>query len=162
MLQHKRLIICIDSDSRRAEGRRLLLEQSGYEVLVATSAKTGLELFALMPADIALVDHELPPINGLIVTARMKRVKPNVPVVMFAGHRNSPATGGPCSADAIVEEGQPWSMVLDKVNELVSASGPFFQRWLESWEQRGPAHPQDSQVAASSTGVGAGSLKITS
>jgi DNA-binding response OmpR family regulator len=65
MLQPKGLIICIDSDSRRAEGRRLLFEQSGYEVVVATSAKTGLELFALTPADIALVDHELPPMMGL-------------------------------------------------------------------------------------------------
>ena len=137
MLQHKGLIICIDSDGRRAEGRRLLLEQSGYEVLVATSAKTGLELFALMPADIALVDHELAPMNGLVVTARMKRAKPNVPVVMFAGHGNSLAAGGEWSADAIVEEGQPWSMVLDKINELVRGSGRFFQRWLESWENRG-------------------------
>jgi CheY-like chemotaxis protein len=135
MVQLKRLIICVDSDSRRAEGRRLLLEQSGYEVLVATSAKTGLELFALMPADLALVDHELPPNNGLIVTARMKRAKPNVPVLMFVGHRISLAQCGPCSADAIVEEGQPWSLVLDKVNELVGANGPF-QRWLESWEDR--------------------------
>ncbi|HEY6271799.1 MAG TPA: response regulator [Terriglobales bacterium] len=151
MLHHKGLIICIDSDSRRAEGRRLLLEQSGYEVLVATSAKTGLELFALEPADIALVDHELPPMNGVIVTARMKRVKPNVPVVMFVGHHNSPATGGPCSANAIVEEGQPWSMVLEKVDELVRASGPFFQRWLEDWRNRGPAQPQnyrDGEVAS--------------
>jgi DNA-binding NtrC family response regulator len=143
MLQHKGLIVCIDSDSRRGEGRRLMLEQSGYEVLVATSAKTGLELFARTPADIALVDHELPPMNGLIVTSRMKRVKPNVPVVMFVGHRHRSAAGGPCSADAIVEEGQPWSMVLDKVDELIRASGPFFQRWLEDWRNRGPAQPQD-------------------
>ncbi len=161
MLQHRRLIICIDSESRRAVGRRLLLEQSGYEVLVATSAKTGLELFALMPADLALVDHEVPPMSGLIVTARLKRAKPNVPVVMFVGHRNALATGGPCSADAIVEEGQPWSIVLDKVNELVRANGPF-QRWLESWENRRPARPPDSQAPASCTGITAGSWKTTS
>jgi CheY-like chemotaxis protein len=162
MVQHKGLVICIDCDSRRAEGRRLLLEQSGYEVLVAANEKTGLELFALMPADIALVDHELTPNNGLIVTARMKSAKPNVPVVMFVGHRNSLAKCGPCAADAIVEEGQPWSMVLDTVNELVGANGPFFQRWLESWEKREPAQPQGSQAPGSNTGSGGGSLKTTS
>jgi CheY-like chemotaxis protein len=145
MVQHKALILCIDSDVGRAEGRRLLLEQSGYVVLVATTAKAGLDLFARSPADIALVDHELPPVNGVMVTARLKRAKPNVPVVMFVGHRSRLATGGPCSADAIVEEGQPWSMVLDKVNELVTTSGPFFQRWLQDWKNRGPAQPQDSR-----------------
>jgi hypothetical protein len=103
----------------------------------------------------------VPPMSGLIVTARLKRAKPNVPVVMFVGHRNALATGGGCSADAIVEEGQPWSMVLDKVNELVRANGPF-QRWLESWENRRPAHPPDSQAPASCTGITAGSWKTTS
>lgn len=162
MLQHKALIICIDSDGHRAEGRRLLLEQSGYEVLVATSAKTGLELFARNPADIALVDHELPPMNGVLVTARMKRAKPNIPVVMFVGHRGSLAKGGPCSADAIVDEGEPWSMVLDKVNELVRASGPFFQRWLDSWKNRGLSHPENSGATASTQGYCAGPWKDAS
>jgi hypothetical protein len=100
--------------------------------------------------------------NGVIVTAQMKRAKPNVPVVMFVGHRGSFAKGGPCSADAIVDEGEPWSMVLDKLNELVRASGPFFQRWLESWKNRGPAHPQDSQAPTSSEGIGADKWKNAS
>jgi CheY-like chemotaxis protein len=152
MLQHKALIICIDCDGHRAEGRRLLLEESGYEVLVATSAKTGLELFARSTADIALVDHEIPPMHGVLVTAQMKRTKPNIPVVMLVGHRGSLATGGPCSADAIVDEGEPWSTVLDHVNELVRANGPFFQRWLEDWKNRGPSHPEDSGARASTQG----------
>jgi Response regulator receiver domain len=145
MVEHKALILCIDSDVGRAEGRRLLLEQSGYVVLVAITAKTGLDLFVRSPADIALVDHELPPVNGVVVTARLKRAKPNVPVVMFARRGGSLATGGPCSADAIVDEGQPWSVVLDRVNELITASGPFFQRWLQDWKNRGPGQPQDSR-----------------
>jgi CheY-like chemotaxis protein len=162
MLQHKALIICIDSDGLRAEGRRRLLEQSGYEVLVATSAKTGLELFARNPADIALVDHELPPMNGVLVTAQMKRAKPNIPVVMFVTHGGSLTKGGPCSADAIVDEGDPWSMVLDKVNELVKASGPFFQRWLDSWKNRRPSYPENSGARASTRAYGAGLLKDAS
>jgi CheY-like chemotaxis protein len=145
MVQNKALILCIDSDDRRAEGRRLLLEQSGYVVLVATTAKAGLDLFVRSAADIALVDHAFPPVNGVMVTARLKRARPNVPVVMFASHGVSLATGGPCSADAIVDEGEPWSVVLDKVNELITASEPFFQRWLQDWKKRGPAQPQDSQ-----------------
>jgi hypothetical protein len=67
------------------------------------------------------------------------------------GRGGSSVKGGPCSADAIVDEGEPWSMVLDKVNELVRASGPFFQRWLDSWKNRRLAHPANSEAPASAT-----------
>jgi CheY-like chemotaxis protein len=149
LLQHKGLIVCINSDSRRAEERRLLLEHSGYEVRVAVTAKTGLELFAESPADIALVDYELPAMDGNLLASQMKRVKPNVPVVLFDRHSRW-AADDHCSADAIMSEGEPWSIVLDKVNELVKMRGSFFQRWLENWKKRGSPHREDSQVPATS------------
>jgi CheY-like chemotaxis protein len=69
MLQQKALLICVEPDGCSAEARKLLLEESGYRVLVATSAKDGLELFAQHPVDIVLVDYEMPLMNGDLVAA---------------------------------------------------------------------------------------------
>jgi CheY-like chemotaxis protein len=136
MLQHKALIICIDPDGCSAESHRLLLEESGYQVLVATSEKDGLEIFAQHPVDIVLVDYEMPVISGDLVAAHMKRNKPHVPVMMFVA-RGSLAKDKPSCADAFVTEGEPWSIVLAKVDELVRLSAPFFSRWLDDWKHRG-------------------------
>jgi CheY-like chemotaxis protein len=149
MLQHKTLIICIDPNGCRAEARRLLLEESGYQVLVATSEKDGLELFAQCPVDIVLLDYEMPLINGDLVAARMKGTKPYVPIVMFAGHRSLPKGKVSC-ADACVTEGEPWSIVLARVDELARVSAPFFARWLEDWKHRRASHPENSSGALAS------------
>ena len=136
MPQQKVLIISVDPDSCSAEARKLLLEESGYQVLVATNVKDGLELFAQHAIDIALVDYEMPFMNGGLVAARMKGTKPSVPVMVFAAHGHL-AKNKLSSADAFVTEGEPWSMVLAKVDELVRLSAPFFSRWLEDWKHRG-------------------------
>lgn len=149
MLRQKALIICVASDGRRAEERRLLLEQSGYEVLVATSAKTGLEFFSQCAADVALVDHKLPGVDGNLVAAQMKRVKPNVPVVVLAGNGSLPANDL-SSADAVITEEGPWSIVLDKVDELVRLRAPFFVRWLEGWKTRRTSPPRSPAAPVAS------------
>jgi CheY-like chemotaxis protein len=136
MLQQKVLIISVDPDGRSAEARKLLLEECGYQVLVAKSAKEGLELFAQHAIDIALVDYEMPFMNGGLVAARMKGTKPRVPVIVFAAHGRL-AKDKLSSADAFVTEGEPWSIVLAKVDELVRLSAPLFSRWLEDWKHRG-------------------------
>jgi CheY-like chemotaxis protein len=147
-MRHDRaLILCIDCDGRRAEGRRLLLEQSGYEVRVAHHAQVGQDLLTQCPADLILVHHELLAVHGNVVASEIKRFKPDVPVVLIVGPAGLAATEL-CFADAIVREADPWPIVLDKVNELVKASGPFFQRWLEGWKRRGSAQLQEARVAA--------------
>jgi CheY-like chemotaxis protein len=136
MLQQKVLIISVDPDSCSAEARRLLLEESGYQVLIARNVRDGLELFAQQAIDIALVDYEMPFMNGGLVAARMKGTKPSVPVMVFAANDHL-AKDKLSSADAFVTEGEPWSMVLAKIDELVRLSAPFFSRWLEDWKHRG-------------------------
>jgi CheY-like chemotaxis protein len=157
MLQQKALLICVEPDGCSAEARKLLLEESGYRVLVATSAKDGLELFAQHPVDIVLVDYEMPLMNGDLVAARMKRNKPHVPVMMFAA-RGSLAKNKLSSADAFVTEAEPWSVVLAKVDELVRLSAPFFSHWLEDWKRRRESYPGNSSGAPASLEDTAGTI----
>lgn len=154
MPQHKALILCIDDDGPSLESRGLLLESSGYKVLSAASAIEGLELFARHAIDAVLVDYQMPVMNGDVVAARMKSIKPRIPIVMLSAHRSLPQDKL-VSVDAFLSKGEPWSGVLARLDELLRLDLPFFSRWLGDWRQRRtsraenplPTHPPAAKAA---------------
>jgi response regulator RpfG family c-di-GMP phosphodiesterase len=55
-MQVKSLVLCVADDWNGLAGRKMLLEEVGCKVLVATSGANGLQLFALHPVDLVLLD----------------------------------------------------------------------------------------------------------
>ena len=52
------LILCVDDEWNGLEGRKMLLEESGFRVLASTSGVEALQLFAPHPIDLAsLLSH---------------------------------------------------------------------------------------------------------
>ena len=72
MSRRKATILCIDDHWNGLIGRKLLLEESGYEVLEATSGAEGLDLFFLRPVDAVVLDYQMPGMNGLELTRLIK------------------------------------------------------------------------------------------
>jgi CheY-like chemotaxis protein len=62
-----------------------MLEGIGYEVVGATSARQALDLLTKKQVDGVLLEYDLPDATGTAVRAQMKRIRPEVPVVLFAG-----------------------------------------------------------------------------
>jgi CheY-like chemotaxis protein len=79
------IILCIDDDVAGLEARKELLEISDYEVLIAQSGEQGLRLFVSHPIDAVVLDYEMPGMNGDRVARKMRRVKPDVPILMLSG-----------------------------------------------------------------------------
>jgi CheY-like chemotaxis protein len=46
------VVLCVDDEGNGLEGHRMLLENHGYTVLVATSGDEALQLFASHPTDL--------------------------------------------------------------------------------------------------------------
>ena len=65
-----------------------LLQQNGYEVLTATTGGEGLRLFMSRPVDAIVLDYQLGLLDGALVAAEIKKVKPQLPIVMLADHRD--------------------------------------------------------------------------
>ncbi len=111
-------ILCIDDHETSLAGWCLYLQHAGYSVETARTPQEGLELFAIHHFDLVLLDYAMPDMNGSEVAATMKRMKPDVRILMLSGARNVP-DGDRAYADGFVEKGHPPIVVLQKIEELL-------------------------------------------
>ncbi len=135
MEKQKAIILCIDDDGAGLEARKELLEISGYEVLSAQSAEQGLGLFASHPIDAVVLDYMMPGMNGDRVATQMKRVRPDVPILMLSGYDELLVNELSC-VDAFLSKGEPWPTVVSTLDRLLSLRSLFFDRWWEDWKHQ--------------------------
>ena len=81
----KGAILCIDDDPAILHYEKTLLERSGYAVLTASSAQQGLRLVSICEFDTVLLDYAMLGMNGYEVALEMKRIKPELIVILLSG-----------------------------------------------------------------------------
>jgi CheY-like chemotaxis protein len=64
--------------------KRRCSKRSGYSVVTAASAQQGLGLVATHKFDAVLLDHEMPDMNGCDVAFQIKRVRPELVVILLS------------------------------------------------------------------------------
>jgi CheY-like chemotaxis protein len=142
MSRRKATILCIDDHWNGLIGRKLLLEQSGFEVLEATSGAEGLKLFRSHAVDAVVLDYQMPGMNGDVVAAKMKRVKATVPILLLSAYGPLPKNKLE-SVDTFLSKSQPPKVLLTSIQNLLDAPAkPFFHRWLDHWKGRNQAVTQ--------------------
>jgi CheY-like chemotaxis protein len=114
-------ILCIDDYETSLAGWCLYLQNAGYSVTTSRTAEEGLQLFAVSPVDLVLLDYAMPDMNGDNVAAMMKRIKPDVRILMFSGVPEIPESAR-LNVDAFLQKGQSPTVVLDKIQELLEPS----------------------------------------
>jgi DNA-binding response OmpR family regulator len=72
------------------EPAQLSLLQEHYDVLTARNGHEGLQLFMSEPVDAIVLDYQLGLLDGKVVAAAIKKVRPNIPIVMLAEDLNLP------------------------------------------------------------------------
>ena len=78
-------ILCIDDNKHGCFARQSLLEEHGYEVLVAHSGKEGLERLAAEKVDLVIVDYVMPGMNGGEVIRRIREGNARIPIILLSG-----------------------------------------------------------------------------
>jgi len=115
----KPLILCVDDSSNVLEGRKMLLEENGFEVLTATNGREGLHAFVSHPVDLVLLDYHMPQMNGDVAAAHMKARKPDVPLVLLSADDWVPQSKLK-TVDAFVSKSEPITTFLEIVDHLLS------------------------------------------
>lgn len=94
------LVVEDDAFQRKLVGQ--CLDNSRYEVVYADSGVNALGLLRKMRPDIILMDFELPGIDGIEVTRRIRATPQmgDVPIVMLTGHRTREVVMGSVQAGA--------------------------------------------------------------
>ncbi len=136
MSRAKARILCIDDHWNGLIGRKMLLEQSGYEVLEASGGDEGLKLFRKHAVDAVVLDYQMPGMNGDVVAAKMKRINARVPIMMLSAYEPLPKSKL-TSVDSLLSKSQPPSILLSSLQRLLNdGHRPFFSRWLDHWKSR--------------------------
>jgi CheY-like chemotaxis protein len=129
-------ILCIDDHWTRLIGRKTLLEMNGYRVLETTDADEGLKLFRTSAVDAVVVDYQMPGMNGDVVAARMKRMKPHVPILLLSAYGPLPDKKLESVDAFLLISQEPTFLVASLQRILASRSKPFFHRWFDHWTGR--------------------------
>ena len=87
--EHK-TILCIDDDGGMLGYQKALLERRGYKVLTADSARQGLQLAAVCAIAAVILDYHMPQMNGGEVATEIRRLRPQVPIVMLSSDDEIP------------------------------------------------------------------------
>jgi DNA-binding response OmpR family regulator len=72
-------LLCIHRDPAQLS----VLQDNGYDLVTATNGHDGLRLFMSQPVDAIVLEYHLGLLNGLVVAAEIKQVRPQVPIVLL-------------------------------------------------------------------------------
>lgn len=78
-------ILCIDDDKVILDLVKRYFEVKDFTVLTAENGQVGLELFYKHTPDIFIVDLDMPVIDGFQVLTKVRKKRPNVPIIIISG-----------------------------------------------------------------------------
>ena len=114
----KATLLCVDDNQTALQVRKLVLENAGYSVLVASDSATAMELFSSFAVDLVLSDHVLKGGTGTELAAALKRLKPDVPIAIISGLVDAPEGIG--IADLFICKTDSPPEVLQKIAGLLN------------------------------------------
>jgi DNA-binding response OmpR family regulator len=134
-------ILVIEDDISILRGLKDNLEYEGYAVLTETDGRKGLEKAREKNADLLLLDIMLPGINGFEICRKLKKEKPELPIIMITarGSEMDKVSGLDTGADDYVTK--PFS-----IPELMARIRAILRRFNQL-ENNAPEHYEFGNVA---------------
>jgi len=119
-------ILVIEDDVSILRGLKDNLEYDGYAVITETNGERGLHAALSKNADLILLDIMLPGMNGYEICRRVKKGKPDVPVIMITarGSEMDKVSGLDIGADDYITK--PFSIpeLLARIRAVLRRTSP--------------------------------------
>ena len=112
------LILCIEDEPIHLILRKKVLERDGYNVIGVTTAADALTALREAPVCAIIADHMLHGTTGTELSSEMKKIKPDVPIILFSGTIPERLF----CVDVYVNKGEPTATFLGIVREVVQRS----------------------------------------
>jgi len=117
-LNRRKTVLCVDHQPLPLLIRKILLEHAGYAVLTAESAQEGLQLFASEEVDAVILHYCLGEIDGGVVSAQMKHLKQDTPIIVLLGSGDEPVVTVPV-VDAFMSKLESPNILLARLAEIL-------------------------------------------
>jgi len=116
-------ILVIDDEAEIREGLELLLKTEGYQVSMADTGQSGLARLGEHPFDLLLLDVSLPDRNGIELLKDIRRLNPNLPIVLITAYGSIEMARAAFKSGAMDYITKPWSNdeLLAQVAQAVEA-----------------------------------------
>jgi DNA-binding response OmpR family regulator len=85
-METQRTLLCIHRDP----GQLLHLQEHGYRLVTATCGNEGLRLLMLQAVDAVVIEYHLGLLDGAAVSSEIRRVLPDLPIVMVCDNLDLP------------------------------------------------------------------------
>lgn len=82
----KRTILVVDDEQNMQTVVRMVLEDAGYAIILASNAEAGLPHLQNAELDVVLTDLNMPGMGGEAFVARCRKDRPDVPVIVITAH----------------------------------------------------------------------------
>lgn len=105
----------VDDEKRFRDTTQKILSKKGFETILAESGEDALEKMAQNP-DIVILDIKMPGMDGHETLSQIKKINPDLPVIMLTGHGDKPSArqalvegafdylSKPCDIDLLAEK----------------------------------------------------------
>lgn len=112
-------LLCI----HRSPARLSLLRENGYRLLTATNGRHGLQVLMSCSVDAIVLEYHLGLLNGSVIAAEIKQVRPELPIVMWAEHTELPEGALKC-VDALLPASDPPHFLWAAVHFVLNVKPP--------------------------------------
>lgn len=84
------VVLLVDDEQEFLASAARLLERRGFEVCTATCGEEALAELRRVPVNLVVLDVKMPGMDGEEVFAHVRRLRPELPVIMLTGHGSIP------------------------------------------------------------------------
>ena len=113
-------VMIVEDDAPIRDSLRRVLENSGYEVIVAADGQMALEEFSSHEVDIVILDLNLPIKPGWDAFEVLTRTNPLLPVIIITGMPNQLKFAQAAGAGALLEKPIDVSRLMQTMEDLLS------------------------------------------
>jgi DNA-binding NtrC family response regulator len=79
-------LLLVDDNKKFLDSLAQRAQLKGYQVLTAENGASALEVAAKNDIDIAVVDQQMPDMEGLVVITKLKAISPDINTLLLTGH----------------------------------------------------------------------------
>ncbi|MBU2487838.1 MAG: response regulator [Proteobacteria bacterium] len=84
-MQHTIKVLIVDDEDQFRATTKKILDKRGFDTIVAGSGEEAVELMAEHP-EVVILDIKMPGMGGIEALERIRKIAPDVPVIMLTGH----------------------------------------------------------------------------
>jgi DNA-binding NarL/FixJ family response regulator len=124
-----RCLIIDDDESPRVLMERLVT-RAGHRVTGCASPMAGIEAVTMQPFDVAIVDMEMPGMDGAALIGELRRVVPEIRVLVVSGYgdRNHVMAAIEAGADGYILKDELADSLADSLQEVRAGHTPLSPR----------------------------------